>query len=175
MMYLGSKSMVVISKYLKDMHEVDENLKDMLEDVTSTMNIQSVILAPLSAGVVVTIASIMTRLLVSLGESLQSVSTTIGSSLGPASGVGTGLLNSLFNLSSIMPVHGFQLIVGVYLVEIVTIISIALSTIINGEESLIKRITVSKILLYSGIVYFITLLLTYYIFTSVISIEKLVI
>ncbi|MBI1978655.1 MAG: hypothetical protein HYS62_01175 [Candidatus Aenigmarchaeota archaeon] len=174
-MQSASKAMVIISKYLKDMHEVDEDLKNMLEEVTSTMNIQSVILAPLSAGVVVTIAAIMTRLLVSLGEALNSIYSSVGSALGPAGDVGTGVISSIVNLSAIIPIHGFQLIVGIYLVEIVTIIGITLSTITNGDESLLKRLTVSKVLLYSGIVYFITLLLTYFLFTSVISIEKLIV
>lgn len=174
-MQSASKSMVIISKYLKDMHEVDENLKNMMEDVTSTMNIQGVILAPLSSGVVVTIAAIMTRLLISLGNAFNSIYSSIGSSLGPAGGVGTGVISSIVNLSAIMPIHGFQLVVGVYLVEIVTIIGVTLSAISNGEESLLKRSTIAKLLLYSCIVYFITLLFTYYLFTSVISIEKLIV
>ncbi len=174
-MQSASKSMVIISKYLKDMHAVDEDLKQMLEEVTSTMGIQSVILAPLSAGVVVTIAAIMTRLLISLGEALTSVYSSIGSALGPAGGVGTGVISSIVNLNAIIPIHGFQLIVGIYLVEIVTIIAITLSTLTNGEESLMKRLTISKLLLYSCIVYFVTLMLTYYLFTSVISIEKLIV
>ncbi len=174
-MQSASKSMVIISKYLKDMHEVDEDLKNMMEEVTSTMNIQSVILAPLSAGVVVSIAAIMTRLLISLGDALTSVYSSIGSALGPAGDVGTGAISSIVNLNAIIPIHGFQLIVGIYLVEIVTIIGITLSTITNGDESLLKRSTISKLLMYSGIVYFITLLITYYMFTSVISIEKLIV
>lgn len=174
-MQSAAKSMVIISKYLKDMHEVDEDLKNMMEDVTSTMNIQSVILAPLSAGVVVTIAAIMTRLLISLGEALTSIYSGIGSALGPAGGIGTDVVSSIVNLNSIIPIHGFQLIVGIYLVEIVTIIAITLSTITNGEESLLKRLTISKVLLYSSIVYFMTLLFTYWLFTSVISVEKLIV
>ncbi|MBI2005324.1 MAG: hypothetical protein HYS80_01005 [Candidatus Aenigmarchaeota archaeon] len=174
-MQSASKSMIIISKYLKDMHEVEEDLKNMLEEVTSTMNIQSILLAPLSAGVVVTIAVIMTRLLVNLGETLTSVYSEVGSALGPAGDIGTGVISSIVNLSAIIPIHGFQLIVGVYIVEIVTIIAITLSTITNGDEGLMKRLTISKHLTYSCIVYFITLLSTYFLFTSVISIEKLII
>ncbi len=174
-MQSASKSMVIISKYLKDMHEVEEDLKNMMEEVTSTMNIQAILLAPLSAGVVVTIAAIMTRLLISLGEALESVYSSIGSALGPVGGVGTGVISSIVNLNAIIPVQGFQLIVGIYLVEIVTLIAITLSTITNGDEGLMKRITVARILTYSSIVYFVTLMLTYYLFTSVISLEKLII
>lgn len=174
-MQSASKSMVTISKYLKDMHDVDEDLKSMLEEVTSTMSIQSVLLAPLSAGVVVTIAAVMTRLLISLGEALTSIYSSIGSALGPAGGVGTGVVSSIVNLNAIIPIHGFQLIVGIYLVEIVTIIAITLSTLTNGDENLLKRLTISKLLLYSSIVYLFTLLFTYYLFTSVISIDKLIV
>ncbi len=174
-MQSASKSMVIISKYLKDMHEVDQELKTMLEEVTSNMSIQGILLAPLSSGVVVTIASVMTKLLINLGETLDSVYSSIGSSLGPAGGVGTGAISSIVNLSSIIPVHGFQLIVGIYLVEIVAIIAITLSTITNGDESLLKRLTISKTMLYSSIVYFLTLIFTYYLFTSVVSIEKLIV
>ncbi len=170
----SSKSMVIISKYLKDMHEVDEELKNLLEEVTSTMNVQAMLLAPLSAGVVVTIASVMTRLLVSLDVALKSIYSDIGSSLGPAGGVGTDVVSSIVNISSILPVHAFQLVVGIYLVEIVTIIATTLSSITNGEEGLLKRATISKLLTYSSIVYFITLFLTYFMFTSVISLDKLI-
>jgi len=171
----ASKSMVIISKYLKDMHEVEEDLKNMMEEVTSSMSIQAILLAPLSAGVVVTIAAIMTRLLVSLGETLTEVYTSIGSALGPAGGVGTGVIGSIVNLNAIVPVQGFQLIVGIYLVEIVTLIAVTLSTITNGDEWLIKRATIAKILTYSSIIYFITLIFTYFLFTSVIQIEKLIV
>lgn len=173
-MQSASKSMVIISKYMKDMHQVDEDLKNMLDETTSTMSVQSVLLAPLSAGVVVTIAAVMTRLLISLGDALNSVYSSIGSAMGPAGGIGTGVISSIVNLGAIIPIHFFQLIVGIYLVEIVTIVAVTLSTITNGDENLLKKFTVAKILLYSGVVYFITLLFTYYLFTSVISIEKIV-
>ncbi|MBI2084103.1 MAG: hypothetical protein HYT70_00610 [Candidatus Aenigmarchaeota archaeon] len=172
-MQSASKSMVIISKYLKDMREVNEDLKNMMEDVTSTMNTQAIVLAPLSAGVVVTLAAIMTRLLVSLGESIKNIYGSLGSALGPASDIGSGIFQSIFNIGSILPVHAFQLIVGVYLVEIATLIAVSSSTITNGDESLLKRLNVAKILLYSAIVYFISLLVTYFVFTSVISIERL--
>ncbi len=172
-MQSASKSMVIISKYLKDMREVDDELKSMMEDVTSTMNTQAIMLAPLSAGVVVTLAAIMTRLLIKLGESIKDIYSGLGSALGPASDLGAGVFESIFNISSIIPVHGFQLIVGIYLVEIVTLIAVAASTITNGEENLLKRFNIAKILLYSMVVYIVTLFVTYYIFTSVISIENL--
>lgn len=174
-MQSAAKSMLIISKYLKDMHEVDEELKNLLEEVTSTMSIQALLLAPLSAGIVVTIASVMTRLLVTLGDSMKSIYKTIGSSLGPANEIGTGAIENIFNISAIIPVHGFQLIVGIYLVEIVTLIAIALSTITNGDESLMKKLTIAKILAISSIVYFLSLLFTYYVFTSVINLEKLLV
>ncbi|MBI2542831.1 MAG: hypothetical protein HYW24_01470 [Candidatus Aenigmarchaeota archaeon] len=167
----ASKSMVVVSKYLKDMHEVDEDLRNMMEDVTSTMATQAVLLAPLSAGIVVTIASVMTRLLIKLGSVFGSFGD-VGGGLGPVGG--TGVLSSIFQIGLIIPVHDFQLIVGIYLIEIVVLIAMALSTITNGDEGMLKKLTVARILGFSCIVYFITLIFTYYLFTSVISVETLI-
>lgn len=169
----SSKAMLIISKYLKDMHEVNEDLKDMMEEVTSSMSIQALILAPLSSGIVVTIYAVMARLSIALSGLLQNLSHTLSSSLGTAADIGGNVFDSIINIGSVMPVHYFQIIVGIYLVQIVAIISVSLSSINNGEETLLKRHDLAKTLGIGAVVYFITLLFTYFLFTSVISIDQL--
>ncbi len=169
-----SGAMLTVSSYLKDMHSVNEELQSLLEETTSTMKMQANLLAPIAAGVVVAMAALMTQLLVSLGEAFEKIYSQLGD-FGPAGTVGSGAISSIVNLNAIIPIHGFQLIVGVYVVEIVSMLAIFLSMIVNGEESLIRRYTIAKMLAMSIVVYFAVLLISYLMFTAVMPIEKIIV
>jgi len=174
-MKYASKAMLIVSTYLKDVRRVNEELKGLTEEVTSTMNIQAILLAPIAAGIVVSMAALIIQILVFLGEAFESIYANLGTAYGVAGDVGAGMLFSIANLSKIIPVDGFQLVVGIYMVEVVTMLAIFLSSIANGEENLMRRLTIAKILAISSVVYFFTLLVTYFMFTAIIPITKLII
>jgi len=167
--------MLIVSTYLKDMYQVNEELKSMTEEVTSTMRIQATLLAPLSAGIVVSITAIIVQILVILGKSFESISSQLGTSYGTVGDIGAGFLFSIDNLRKIIPISAFQLVVGVYMIEIVTMLAIFLSSIGNGEESFMKRLTIAKLLAISTAIYFLTFFITYYMFTAIMPISKLLI
>jgi hypothetical protein len=171
----ASKAMLTVSTYLKDMYQVNEELKDLTEEVTSTMRIQAMLLAPLSAGIVVSLTAVIIQILVSLGKSFESVSSQLGTSYGVAGDIGGGFIFSIGNLNKIIPISAFQLVVGIYMVEIVTMLAIFLSSIANGEESFMKRLTIAKLLAISSVIYFLTFFITYYMFTAIIPISSLII
>ncbi len=171
----ASKAMLIVSTYLKDMYQVNEELKDLTEEVTSTMRIQAMLLAPLSAGIVVSLTAVIIQILVSLGKSFESVSSQLGTSYGVAGDIGGGFIFSIGNLNKIIPISAFQLVVGIYMVEIVTMLAVFLSSIANGEESFMKRLTIAKLLAISSVVYFCTFFVTYYMFTAIIPISSLII
>jgi hypothetical protein len=169
------KAMLTISTYLKDMHQVNEELKGLMEENTSTMSMQAMLLAPLSAGIVVSLTAIVIQIMVSLGEAFQSMYSTLGSSFGTAGQLGSGVLSSIINLNQIIPFDGFQVIVGVYTIEIVTMLAIFLSSISNGEESFMKRLTIARLMAIATVVYFGTLLITYFMFTSIVPVTKIIV
>jgi hypothetical protein len=79
----------------------------------------------------------------------------------------------MIGVGNIMPVFIFQLIVGIYMIEVVTMLSVFLSTIRHGEESVIKRYSIGKKLIISTLIYSAVLIFIYLIFSSVVGIADL--
>jgi F0F1-type ATP synthase membrane subunit c/vacuolar-type H+-ATPase subunit K len=164
-----ANAMITISKYLKDTHKVQENLKEIMGETTSTMEIQAFLLAPLASGIVVALAAMIMQMLLHLRESLESLQSQLFSG-GPVGATGGGVLSSVMNLNQIIPAHFFQLIVGVYMIEIVGILAIFLSAMNNGEESLLRKFNLGKTLGLATVVYSITLIGVYLMFQSIIPV-----
>ena len=167
-----AKAMITISKYLKDAHKVQEDLKETMGETTSTMEIQALLLAPLASGVVVALAAMIMQMLLSLRQSLESLQASLFSG-GPIEAAGGGVLSSIINLDSTIPSHYFQLIVGVYMVEIVSILAVFLSVMNNGEEDLLRKFNLGRTLALATIIYSITLLGVYLMFSAIIPVTGL--
>ncbi|MDI6798956.1 MAG: hypothetical protein QMD12_03125 [Candidatus Aenigmarchaeota archaeon] len=159
-MAVVSKAMISISSYLKDVKSVEEELKDVLSESTSDMRVQALLLAPLTSAIVVSMTAAMMRLMVSFAESVEKIQKLLLGS-GPAGMTGNVLFSSLININKMIPVHWFQMIVGIYLTEIVSMLAIFISVINNGEEDLLKRYSIAKTLLIASIVYFAFTVLIY--------------
>ncbi len=172
MSYVAS-SLVSISTYLKDMHTVEEDLRDMMSETTSTMSLQSILLAPLTCGVVVGLTAIITQILISLKGAMDKIFGGLESA-GPLGSAGGGLINSIVNIEALIPVHYFQIIVSAYMIEVVSIIAIALSVIGNGEDNLLKKSTLGKLLLISMVIYTLVLLGMYSMFTTLIPLSQVI-
>lgn len=166
-MNTASKAMITISKYLKDSHEVEEYLKEMLSEVTSTMQMQAILLAPLSSGIVVALSGMMMKMLLSLKVTIESIYGTL-SGFGPVGAAGGTMFTSILNLDSMIPVSTFQLIVSIYMIEVVSMIAIFLSIIQNGDEDLLKRLSLGRLLLLSLAIYAVVMVVCYSVFVSLI-------
>lgn len=171
-MNAASKAMITISTYLKDVHSVEESLREMLTEVTSNMNIQAILLAPLSSGIVVALAALIMQMLIGLKGSIEKIYGQLGSG-GALGSAGAGVLGSIVNLDQVIPPHNFQLIVGIYLIEVVAITAIFLSIIKNGDESLLKRLTVGKTLMISIAIYAVILLSVYSMLSTFVTVTGL--
>jgi len=167
-----SSSLISISNYLKNMKHVEEHLRDMLSDVISTMKIQALILAPLASGVVVALTAMMMNMIINLSEWVENFQAQL-TSYGPVGSLGGGVFDSLLNINKIIPVHYFQIIVGVYMIEIVTMLSIFLSIIEHGDEKIQRKFDLGKTLLMAFIVYSVTLVLLYLMLTSLVSLPSI--
>lgn len=172
-MNTASKAMITISNYLKDSREVEEYLKEMLGEVTSTMSMQAILLAPLSSGIVVALAAMIMRMMVMLGGMVENLYGNL-SSYGSLGAAGGGLFTTILNLDKMIPVHTFQLIVGIYMVEVVSMIAIFISIIDNGDEKLLKRMNLGKTLLMSTAIYAVITLVFYQVLSSLIPLTGLV-
>ncbi len=172
-MQFVATSLISVSTYLKNMHAVEEDLKEMLSETTSTMSVQAILLAPLTAGIVVGLTAMITQILLALKGSLERIFGGL-ETFGPLGSAGTGLISSIINVEAIIPVHHFQIIVGIYMLEVVATIAVAMSIINNGDESILKRFSLGKLIFASTVIYTIILLATYAMFTTLIPITQLV-
>ena len=166
-MVTASKSMITVSNYLKDSHSVEEDLRDMLDEVTSTMQMQAILLAPLSSGIVVALAATVMNILVILEGKVEAVYGSL-SSYGTVGDLGAGMFGSISNLSNMIPIDVFQLIVSIYMIEVVGMLAVILSIIKNGDDSVMKKTTLGKTLAIAFAIYAIVMLLSYSIIGSLI-------
>jgi hypothetical protein len=164
-----SKVLISISVYLKNMNTVEENLKDILGEETASLSLQSILLAPLTAGIVVALAAIIMQMLVMFGGMTDPLYQSVGG-YGSFSDAGKGFITIFVNVNKMIPVHFFQIIVGIYKIEIVILMTVFLSIIENGDENIIMRNLVGKRLLISTILYSIILVLVYSTFSALIPI-----
>jgi hypothetical protein len=168
-----SDAMLSISMYLKNMHDVEEELKTNLDEVSSEMQMQGLILSPLSSGIVVSLVAMVTQVLVLLKGATDKIKDQLVG-YGPLGGAGSGVLDSIIQLNKITPAHTFQLIVGFYMIEVVTMIGIFRSVINFGDDPIQRKYSIGKLLLYGMIIYSIVLLVIYSSFTSLIPVSSLV-
>ena len=105
-------------------------MRDLMADVISSMKSQISFLTPAIAGIVVGITSMVITIINTLGEQLGSMS---GSNPG-ASDVDLGGLSTLFSLG--LPPYLFQIIVGVYVLQIGFILTKLVVGIERGADKL---------------------------------------
>lgn len=161
-----SKTMLSISTYLKNARSVEENLKDLMAEITSTLKIQALLLAPLAGGIVVALAAIIMQLLLILGNAELLYQQVEG--YGPLTSAGKGILSSFISLDSMIPIHFFQVVVGIYIIEIVALMTMFSSIIENGDEDVLKKSLMGKRVLIGIIFYLIVLVLIYSLFSLMI-------
>ncbi len=141
-----SQALLSIAKYLDRINKVTERLKDLLSEIVSSMKAQISFLTPVIAGIVVGIGTMITTIIGSLAEQLSQFGTT-GSSSVP---LDASTLLEVFPLSDIIPPFFFQMVVGIYVVEVIIVLTILANGIENGVDKLSEENSLSKNL-YKGV------------------------
>ncbi|MEK6837701.1 MAG: hypothetical protein AABX69_03555, partial [Nanoarchaeota archaeon] len=144
---VASSAMINVSQYIKDIHRVNERVKDLMADIISDMKQQVGVLAPAIAGIVVGITSMIINIIGRLSEQLGAISEFSGSS---SAAIPSGLLN-LFG--SGVPTYFFQIIIGIYIVEVTLILTILINGIENGSDKVAERFMLGSNLIKGTIIY----------------------
>jgi len=145
---IAAQALTNVSRYIKEIHKVNERLKDLMADIISSMRSQIKFLTPAIAGVVVGITSMITAILGKLSVSLQQVTESAGGA--ESAGAPTGLLG-LFGDG--IPTYYFQIIVGVYVVQITYILTVIANGVENGSDKLNERYQLGNNLIRSTLLY----------------------
>ena len=135
---VAANAMVSISQYVKNIGKINERLKDLLADIISSMKSNMSFLAPLLAGIVVGLSAMITTIL----SRLQSLISQGGNA--NVGAFDANQMLKLFNLETIIPPYWLQIVVGVYLVEIVYILSITLVSVESGVDKLREKSEIAK-------------------------------
>ncbi|MBU3906996.1 MAG: hypothetical protein KKA64_01965 [Nanoarchaeota archaeon] len=150
---IAAVSLMSISEYLKNIDKINERLRDMLAEVVSDMKSNMTFLAPLLSGVIVGLAAMITAILSKLD-------------LAQLSGQGTELLGQnvagltqIFEKTLMIPPYYLQIIIGIYIIQVIFILTSTLVTVDSGEDKLEKTNKTGKNLTAGITLYFITALI----------------
>jgi hypothetical protein len=166
-----SMALKSMSKYFRDADEVNNAADEILSETTSDMQLQSLIFAPLSAGIVVGLMAIVTYMFVFFGASLQGLKTFFEKT--GFGDTGMSAFSFLWNVGEGIPFHVFQIIVGIYMIETVYIISYFLGEINYGDDDVSKLYDLGKTMLIGIVIYSITVCLLFFGMSSLINLSEL--
>lgn len=149
---IAAVSMMSISEYVKNINKITSRLKDMLAEIVSDMKSNMSFLAPLLSGVVVGLAAMITEIL----SKLRISEIQGGEAL--AFGNLEAILN-IFEVTKMIPPYFLQIIIGIYLIQIIFILTRTLVTIDAGEDKLQATNKIGKNFASGVMLYFVTALL----------------
>lgn len=148
-----SQSIISISQYVDRIHKVNERLRDLLSEMVSSMKSQIAFLTPAIAGIVVGISSMIVNIIVGLTQRFAELSSGEGAEALGQGGLQT--LVGLFGIEGIISGYFFQLVVGIYVVELVIVLTFIQTGIEYGNDKIYQQYYLAKNLKRSVFLYII--------------------
>ncbi len=142
-----SRIMLSISKYLEDMHKLQNEIEEKFSEIVGSMSMQAKILIPFLCGIMNVLAYMMIKVITQIGATMKSLPITNQAAVPYAS-----FLASLWQSLSITPAS-FQIVMGIYALEAIAILSWFINGIIVGEDEISLHYTIGKNLMFGGILY----------------------
>jgi hypothetical protein len=145
---IASVSLISISEYVKNIQKINLRLRDMLAEIVSDMKSNMTFLTPLLSGIVVGLASMIAVIFNKLDLARFGGTDTLG--------IGTDSLSTILNIFSLekmIPPYFLQVCIGIYIIEIIFILTSALVTIDNGEDKLERTYRIGKNL-FRGVIFY---------------------
>ncbi|MEK6885741.1 MAG: hypothetical protein AABX17_02135 [Nanoarchaeota archaeon] len=147
---VAAASLMSIADYIRNINKINDRLRDLLAEVTSDMKSNMTFLAPILAGFVVGLSSMITLILTKL-KSLIDVAGSTDTGI-------AGKITGLFGVENLIPPYFLQVCVGIYIIEIIFILTKTLVTVDSGPDELKSTYEIGKNLLSGGLLYYIVAL-----------------
>jgi len=141
---IAAQALLNVARYIKEIHKVNERLKDLMADIISDMKSQIAFLTPAISGIVIGITSMITYILGNLSKNISNLGAE-------QAGTQIGTLANFFGDG--IPTYYFQAVVGIYVVQIVYILTVLTNGIENGADNLQERYLLGTNLIRSTIMY----------------------
>ncbi|MBI2451655.1 hypothetical protein HYV50_01090 [Candidatus Pacearchaeota archaeon] len=136
---IAARSLMSISQYVKNIDKINQRLKDLLAEIVSDMKSNMVFLAPLLAGIVVGLAAMITFIL----NKLQALQVAGGSE--EVVGLGSfASITSIFDVTQMIPPYFIQISIGIYIIEVIFILTSALVTVDSGKDVVKEKYELAK-------------------------------
>lgn len=163
---MASMAMVTISRYLDNIHQTQEELNDLMEETTTTIQMLAYLLAPIVSGVAVGMSQTIITAMYQLGGSFSQVQQSVPSDSATA---GPGFSGIVGNLDSAIPPEILQFVVGIYLIQLLYILGTFYMKIQHGENPTYRNMFIGKVLISGMLFYSITLLIIAVLFGGMVS------
>ncbi len=163
-MEVAAISLINMSNYLRDVHRIDVKVKDILSETLSSMKFQASFLAPVISGLVVGLTAMILIILDMLGEQVAGLMT--GDAAASGMGAGSWVLG-IFQVSNAIPLYAFQPIVGIYVIEIIVLLSVIDAQIELGGDFLYTLKVIAGMIPIGMIIYIVTTFAVTTVFTGI--------
>ncbi|MFP4038555.1 MAG: hypothetical protein ACLFTA_02115 [Candidatus Nanohaloarchaea archaeon] len=163
---MAATAMMTISRYLKNIHKTQEQLNDLMEDTTTTIQMLAYMLAPIVSGVAVGMSQTIISGLFELSQSFQESQSQLPSGAESSAGLDGSIIG---NLGNAIPPELLQLVVGIYLIQLLYILGTFYMKITRGDDQTFKYMFTGKILLSGMFFYAITVLIISMLFGGIVT------
>lgn len=150
----AAQAMLSVSRYLKGLHQTQEDVKENLSDTLNSLKFQAYFLSPMISGVIVTMAIIIIQIL----QNLQVQTASLGT---------LGQLGNLFEGIAITPFE-FILVVGIYLIETAFVLSMFINQIESGDDDTGMKKVAGNALIIGYVVFMIIFFFTFALFSPLV-------
>lgn len=164
--HMAAMAMNTISRYLDNIHRTQEQLNDLMEETTTTIEMLAYLLAPIVSGVAVGMSQTIITAMFKLSQSFQETQQTLP---GGNASTGTQFGGVLGSVETAIQPELLQFVVGIYLIQLLYILGTFYMKITEGENLTYRNMFVGKILISGMFFYTITLLIVSLLFGGVVS------
>ncbi len=153
-------AIIKLADHLKELQEVEDNIKRSLYDVTSTMRATAMIFAPLIGGVTLALSEVIQKILQNIAKEAQLLPDEFNFG-GMMTEAGTGMTQSV-------PPDIFLLVIGLYMVILVIILTRFAGGIEYGGDKPQFMYDLGQMLPMSILVFTVTTIISRYLFSSMV-------
>ena len=157
---IAAQALINVARYIKEIHRVDERLRDLMADIISSMKAQIKFLTPVVSGIVIGITSMITTILSKLSGLFPETGDAGATAI-------TGASNIANMFGDGVPTYYFQIVVGIYVVQVIYILTIVTNGIENGSDNLSENYNLGINLTKSVILYCMISIVVMLLFNSI--------
>jgi hypothetical protein len=158
---IASSSIENIARYIREMNRVQERLTDLMAEDVSSMKSQISFLTPIIAGIVISLTSLITTILSLLSGQVDNLD------LGTAGAQANVAKTLLETFKEGVPTFFFSLIIGLYVIQIVYLLSSLINTILFGFDQVNEESTLASNMSRSVLLYIVCGVLCTLLFNSI--------